>query len=328
MSDPAPWKLMLGGCGLVSCCTLTVFALFAVPFSFKSMEQGKYSVQMNWLTQTLEAPVHTDPGIKFVGLGNWLVEFPSSFQTMYFTSDRRGLQAEPDDVDKLFWPVMRGPITARSADGLEMSVSMSFQWRLTSENLVGLYEILGDDLYKDEFVRFARGAVINACSHFAADEYFRSREEITTKITETMRAAFHQPEKGLSITIEDLQLREVEVPYEYDLELAETQEQAQEYLVAAAERVQQIVAKGAEVEVAEQKVKEKVANAEAIAEQIRLQNEATIQQLFLIQKMQAEANAELLLKFANDTAPFQRLFDLMQIKALEGHDAKAMTISM
>eukprot|EP00930_Biecheleria_cincta_P069558 TRINITY_DN57287_c0_g1_i1.p1 TRINITY_DN57287_c0_g1~~TRINITY_DN57287_c0_g1_i1.p1 ORF type:complete len:362 (+),score=72.56 TRINITY_DN57287_c0_g1_i1:101-1087(+) len=328
MAELKPWQLMLMGCAALTCCSLTVFTLFAIPFSFKSMEQGKYSVKLNWLTQQLEDPVHTEPGIKFVGLGNWLVEFPSSYQTMYFVNDKRGLQAEPEDLDKLFWPVIRGPVRARSLDGLEMSVSMSFQWKLASSNLVDLYGILGDNLYKDEFVRFAKGAVIHACSFFAAEEYFSSRENITRKMMTLVSDAFKKPEKGLYIEIKGLQLREVDLPDEYDMEIAETQEQMQEFYVAEAERAQLIVSKEAEVEVAREKVKEQVANAEAIAEQIRLQNNATIKQLMLIQNMQAAANAELLQQFANDTAPFQRLFDLMQLKALEGHDASAMTISM
>jgi regulator of protease activity HflC (stomatin/prohibitin superfamily) len=292
------------------------------------MEQGKYGVKLNWMTQQLEEPVHTETGVKFVGLGNWLVEFPSSYQTMYFVNDKRGLQAEPEGIDKLFWPVIKGPIRARSADGLEMSVSMSFQWKLADSNLVGLYEILGDDLYKDEFVRFAKGAVIHACSFFAAEQYFSSRENITTKMMTIVSEAFQKPNRGLAIEIKGLQLREVDLPDEYDMEIAETQEQMQEYFVAEAERAQLIVKKEAEVSVAQERVKEQVANAEAIAEQIRLQNNAAIEQILLIQRKQADANAELLQQFVNDSQPFQRLFDLMQIKALEGHDAAAMTISM
>jgi len=328
MSEPKPWQVVLAGIAALACCTLTIFTIFAVPFSFKTMEQGKYAVKLNWMTQTLEDPVYTETGVKFVGLGNWLVEFPSSYQTMYFVNDKRGLQAEPEGIDKLFWPMIKGPIRARSADGLEMSVSMSFQWQLDSSNLVGLYEILGDDLYKDEFVRFAKGAVIHACSFFAAEEYFRSRQNITNKMMTIVAETFQKPEMGLAIQIKGLQLREVDLPDEYDMEIAETQEQMQELYVAHAEREQLIIKKEAEVSVAEERVKEQVANAEAIAEQIRLQNLATIKQLMLIQRKQAVANADLLSQFVNDSQPFDRLFDLMQIKALEGHDAAAMTISM
>ena len=36
----------------------------------------------------------------------------------------------PVPVPELFSPVVKGPIRARSADGLEMLISISFQWRL------------------------------------------------------------------------------------------------------------------------------------------------------------------------------------------------------
>jgi len=73
-----------------SCCAL-IFGIIALPFSFKSLPQVKYALQLNWHTQEISDEVVTEPGLYFVGLGNMLVEFPSTFQTMYFIGDTRGI---------------------------------------------------------------------------------------------------------------------------------------------------------------------------------------------------------------------------------------------
>merc|ERR1712061_647244 len=98
---------------------------------------------------------------------------------------------------------------ARSQDGIEMMVSLSFQWYLESDGLVPLYRILGDDWFYDEFVRFARFAIIRACHECAAEEFFVSRSIITAKMIQYITDAFNQPEHGMKVAISGLQLREV-----------------------------------------------------------------------------------------------------------------------
>merc|ERR1719482_2330660 len=106
------------------------------------------------------------------------VEFPSTFQTMYFVRDDRGVAEETEDDDHP--SIKRGPLRARSSDGLEMSVSISLQWQMDKGSLKPLYDILGggtleESLYRDEFVRFVRAAIVESCANFAADAFFTNR---------------------------------------------------------------------------------------------------------------------------------------------------------
>jgi len=317
--------------GAFLCLALTIFTIFAVPFSFKSMEQGKYSVQLQWMTQGILDEVITEPGLTYVGLGNWLIEFPSTFQSMYFVSDRQGLpeiKKDEEGKDDQFSPSIRGPIRARSADGLEMSVSFSFQWRLEPENLKDLYGILGNHLYKDEFVRFARASAIDSCAFFTADEYFTNRTRITDKMTEVIKTYFANSELGLKLEIEGLQLREVDLPDEVDDQIAATQEQMQEADVAAAQREELIIAKEREKLVSVQEVKEVLLAAEAEAERVLIENEADIERLMLLQQKEAEANLEILKQFADDPEPFQRMFEMMAMRVMTDHTVSKMTVSM
>lgn len=325
MTNPAELKVVPICCCSI-CCFLLIFTIIALPMSFKSLEQGKYALQLNWQTQKIGDEVLTEPGMYMVGLGNMLVEFPSTFQTMYFVGDSRGIAGSETDVK-------RGPIKARSMDGLEMSISISFQWQLEKRSLLPLYEILGggdleDNLYRDEFVRFARAAVIESCADWSAESFFKNRTSITAMMEEKMRSAFNDVDRGLILKIQGLQLREVDLPDAFDEEIIKTQENMQEVEVAKAERDEQRISMEREVMVTEEKVKQMVEESLGVAEKTRLMNEAVVNQMLYYQKKQAEANAEVLQKFKDDPEPYERLFEMMELRAISDHDSSKMLINM
>jgi len=303
-----------------------IFAIIALPLSFKSLEQGKFALQLNWTTQKISDEVVTSPGMYMVGLGNMLIEFPSTFQNMYFVKDSRGIAGS--DLD-----VFRGPIRARSADGLEMLVSLSFQWKLEPTALVPLYRILGggegdSNLYRDEFVRFARAAIIESCSYFEADMYFTNRTEITRRMRDIVSTEFDQPAKGLKVLIKGLQLREVDLPDAFDEEIVRTQEQMQEVEVANAEREEEKITWSRELLVAEQRVLEILEKSRGIAQKTKDLNEATVDQLLVFQTKQAQANALILEEVSKDADPVQRLFEIMEISAVRNHNSSHLMINL
>eukprot|EP00933_Yihiella_yeosuensis_P046432 TRINITY_DN41956_c0_g1_i1.p1 TRINITY_DN41956_c0_g1~~TRINITY_DN41956_c0_g1_i1.p1 ORF type:complete len:327 (+),score=60.80 TRINITY_DN41956_c0_g1_i1:56-1036(+) len=316
--------LFSAGCSLF----WLIFLVVALPLSFQTLEQGQYALTLNWASQKLGDEEMVEPGLKYVGLGNMLVEFPSTFQTMYFVSDTRGIRTLTEGEDLGTPPIVRGPIRARSLDGLEMIVSVSFQWRLAPESLKPLYSILGDQFYKDEFIRFARAAVVESCSYFTADQFFVNRALITQRLLTDLSQNFKRPEKQLMLNIIGLQLREVDLPDDFDDEIANTQEQMQEVEVAIAEREEQVVRKTKDLLVSSQVVLERYESARAEAERVRLQNEAQVEQILLYQRKQAEANAVILQMLANETSPYDKLFELMEVRMLQGHQTGKLFMSM
>lgn len=264
----------------------------------------------------------------YMGLGNMFVEYPSTFQTMYFIRDLKGISEEEDHPT-----IKRGPLRARSADGLEMLVSVSFQWQLRKNSLKPLYDILGggtmeESYYRDEFVRFARAAIVESCAKFAAEFFFKNRKTITDDMLAQMTSAFARPDIGLDITIQGLQLREVDLPNAFDEEIIRTQEQMQEVQIALAEREEQKIVKEKDLMVAEQRVKQIIQESIGQAEKTRLLNEAEVEMILLYQEKQAKSNAEILSKFVNDPQPFARLFELMEIRALSAHNTSRLMINL
>lgn len=312
---------------LVSCCCMSlIFTCIALPLSFKSMEQGKYALTLDWTTQEIGTEVIVEPGMKMVGLGNMLIEYPSTFQTMYFVSNHsaRGISGSGEEI-------IRGPIRARTLDGLEMHLSVSFQWKLEAHALIPLFTILGQDYYKDEFVRFARSALVQAAANFGAYTYFTNRTSITGSMLEIMQEAFNQPDKHLQVVINGLQLREVDLPDQFDQEIALTQEQMQEIEIADAEREEQRIAMRREMIVAEQEVLEVLEHARAQAESTLLDNNARVEQIIVLAREQALANSEILSVFASqpeEEDPYQRLFELMEIRAVSDHANNKLMVNL
>lgn len=315
-------------CSAFWCCSAFIFGVIALPLSFKSLEQGKYALELSWHTQKIGPDVVTEPGLYFVGFGNMLVEFPSTFQTMYFIHDHRGIVEDEEHPS-----IKRYPLKARSADGLEMTVSVSFQWQLNKASLKPLYDILGGgsletSLYRDEFVRFARAAIVESCANYAADSFFTNRTMITENMLGMVKKAFMRPDLGMDLTIQGLQLREVELPGDFDDEIVRTQEQMQEVQVAYAEREEQKISMQKDLMVAEERVKQIIQNSLGVAEKTRLENDAVVEQMKIFQQKQAVANAEILSKFLNDTDPYGRLFELMEIRALNAHNDSRLLINL
>jgi len=305
-----------------------IWLVISIPMSFKSLEQGKYALELNWRTQEIGKTIHTEPGMYWLGFGNMFVEFPSTFQTMYFIKDTRGVVDDEEHPS-----IKRPPLRARSSDGLEMSISVSFQWNLQSHSLKPLYDILGggnleEALYRDEFVRFARAAIVESCANYKADAFFTNRTTITLNMLEKVKVAFRQPTIGLDIGIQGLQLREVDLPGSYDDEIIKTQEEMQEVEVALAEREEQKVGMQRELMVAQERVLQVIQEASGQAEKTRLENEAIVTQILIFQEKQAAANAEILSKFVNDTDPYSRLFELMEIRAISSHNDTRLLINL
>lgn len=323
-------------CGLV--CFWAIFGIIALPLSFKSLEQGKYGLGLSWHTQKVDDEPVIEPGMYFVGLGNMLIEYPSTFQTMYFVADTRGITKDEDGEEDQTTPIKRGPLRARSADGLEMIVSVSFQWQLEAKYLKPLYDILGgttvgdvtECLYRDEFVRFARAAIVESCAKFAADSFFTNRTLITSDMLQMVRENFHKADKGMHLTIKGLQLREVDLPNAFDEEIVKTQEQMQEVEVALAEREEQEISMQRDLAVMKQTVLKMVEESRGTAGDTIRVNAATVEQVLVLEEKNAIANAKILEQLDNSTGsdPYGKLMEIMQVGAIQNHNYNNLVMSM
>lgn len=209
-----------------------------------------------------------------------------------------------------------------------MEIQVSFQWRFVPESLRPLYILTGDQAYLNQFVWIARAALVQAASHFTADLFFTNRTEITALMFERLTIAFNRREKGLYVDIKGMQLREVDLPDPFDVEIAHTQAMVQDVDIANAERNQQIIVAQRDLMLVSLTLLQNLQNAQATATKTLLLNAAVTQQLLVFQSQQASANAGVLGRFVNDSDPSTRLFEIMRVQALSDHNESKLMVNL
>lgn len=324
----------LGDVRIAPCCAcfvflcLIIFTCIAVPNSYATLQRGEYAVVLNWATQELERRVLTQSGLYAVGLGNTLVKFPATYQTMYFVADKRGIGCSEDTIRGGCEQMIEPPLSVRSKDGLLILLSMSFQWRHRPDDLDELYALAGNSAYRYLYARLSRSAVIVGASKFSAADYFTDRNTISDEITRELIAHFQRPKDGIEVDIVSVQLREVDLPDPFEWEIANTQANMQDLYLAYAERDSEIVTMQQNLVVMDQTVQQMLQDASGSAAATRISNEAFVSNFQNAQLRLANAHAEILQYFANDTMPFQCLFEVIELRGLDEHDEDKMYVNI
>jgi len=247
-----------------------------------------------------------------------------------------------DNYEEVAHEKVKPPLVSRTFDGLEIHVKVSFQWRLDPAYLKGIYKILGgaEDLLEDmerpddkpSFVetvmRLAQGTLTQTCAEYSASQFFANQTVVEERMLQALKDAFNKPDKGFIIYIQDLQLRTVDLPRQYEESIAQTQREEQDLLTAIAERDTKEVQMSTQVMLKEQQQLELLKAAEANASKIAAENSAWVEQYMLFQTKQAHAFAQILNELKDSSDPYESLFELMRQKALKDHKADALTVSM
>lgn len=308
-------------CIIFQCLFWVIFTIAGLACSFGTLQQGQYAVQVSYLTQILGDTVYTVPGIYYLGMGNILVPYPSTYQNVYFLASER-------DSSGTMWEVNRPAIQVRSRDGLNMDLSVSIQWQLQQNSLLGLYGLSKLANIKGIFMSMMRGAIVGAASRYTAYEFFTNRTQIVSDMLNDLTKVFDRAKDGLVVTVVSVELREVDLPYSFNSAISDTQAAQQDLEVAQAERDSHIIAKQREQLVAVQKVNEMVQNSQGSAQQILLNNQAVVDQQVIYAQKQAISNAEILQQFVGDADPYGKLFQVMAASALSSHSGDSLLVNM
>lgn len=318
------------------CCGVVLLIIILGFMSFKSLEQGQIGLKFDYMTQNIVGDPITETGLKMVGPLNDLIVYPSVLQLLYFDNYDAYSPGKNE--------ILRPPVVSRTTDGLVVNVKVSFSWRLDKQHVKGLYELLGSaeellDGENDEerpedkpsfvegIVRFARGSLTTVCSEYTAAQFFANQTMVQNRMLEELTDTFNQPEKGLVININKVQLRSVDLPDLYENAIQQTQQEEQDFLTASAERsVRKTQMSTAEMQ-ATQRVLELKIDAEANAQEVLARNEAWVEQYLVYQFKQADAYGRILREMKDAADPFGVLFELMRQKAMKTHDTDKLTMS-
>ena len=138
---------MAGGDGTFLCgacvCFVLIPSVILIVLSFATLQPVEYGLNFNAITMSLENATYSQAGLYFLGFGHWFIRYPRTIQTIEFmaTGENQLLHT-------------------RTADGLPLTLGLSFQYRYMPEHLNKLYLT-----YKNEhhavYVNTATAAIAN-----------------------------------------------------------------------------------------------------------------------------------------------------------------------
>jgi len=98
---------------LISFCFIafTVGTILII-LSFSILDIKEYGLDYSWISKSVDRIVY-DNGLHFLGIGHKFIRFPRTLQTIEFSRERYANS---------------GPIHSRTADGLEVTIEISFQY--------------------------------------------------------------------------------------------------------------------------------------------------------------------------------------------------------
>jgi len=282
---------------------------------FKSVEITEYGLSSNMVTRKVQRTPYQS-GRYFVGPWCHFIKFPAVVKTIQFSDSR--LQ---DDLgsDEQGDPKLR----SRTADGLDVTIELSFQYQLHEDKIYDLYTTFGAGRdFHDLFVRVAIDRLTEIATGYTANEFFVDRTRIGREMEKFLKEDF---EARLYSTIFSFQLRSVGLPEEFEKAIQQTEVKKQDTQVAEAEQVSNKVGLETELMKANRRVKVKANIAEGFAESVMLENKADIEQFTATQE-KAAASYKGVLKELDGKE--EELLAYVQSRVLRDHISEKVTLGL
>eukprot|EP00708_Paratrimastix_pyriformis_P003888 GAFH01002694.1.p1 GENE.GAFH01002694.1~~GAFH01002694.1.p1 ORF type:complete len:322 (-),score=94.68 GAFH01002694.1:95-1060(-) len=296
----ACWKviiyLVIGVAALITMIVLIVC-------SFQWVEVGFYGLDANYIVQIVDDKNTYDEGRYFLGLGHGFIQYPKTVQTLDFSQNTSGTA-----------------ITARTKDGLALTLGITLQYELIRNSLPALYRMLDHD-YVEVLKNVARDQARDVASHWRAVEFFHNRSSIEYDLRVSMAEAF----LDFYARCTDVQMKSIDLPDAFETSIEQTEVARQDiekavFELSSAQVLAQTRIMYAQVD---QTVQITAANASAQAKIV--QAKASAQGLNLTTTATADAAATLAALSGFTPSDLVRY---MYIQALAAHSSSALTIGL
>jgi regulator of protease activity HflC (stomatin/prohibitin superfamily) len=289
-------KKILGGifaCAIIIASAVVVYFILA----FDSVGYNQLALNQNMLTQEIEDKVY-EKGFFHIGPINQFIKFPKTVQPIEFYESY--------------------PLNSRTKDGLLIHIQLSFQYKLRKAELIELYGTFALD-YENYFISQSRTTLRDVASFYNAIEFFNNR----TFIGDVMFQYLIQDIDVMYADVVYFQLREIDLPDEFEEALKQVQIAQQQYQIALYEQEAAIIRAQTQIIEAQAAANITVVLAEADAEAYLINMEAQAEALNIT------LTAERLAYYAmgqqlNLTS--SELLALLWIMAVQEHDDSLLII--
>lgn len=239
--------------GLIIClCSLTVVFVLS---SFAQVHTLQSCLDYNHLTQTVgKQPLRN--GLVFLG-APWhsLITYPGTLQNIVFsTADT------PHDE-----------LHARTSDGLQVVLEVTFQYEVIRNELHELFEDFGEDGYEAVYFDVASHLITQGATSYSAYEFFNSKESIASALQVSLNDHFSE---YLHAYVVSVQIQSCHLPDEFNQAILDTMTQRQNITNTAKFLDQQKVTLETNILVAHKQANATIAIARGQAAQLYLQAEA------------------------------------------------------
>merc|ERR1719316_452072 len=261
----------------ITAITAFLFALFIIFGGIQSVEITEYGLKSNMITRKVDKEPYMS-GRYWIGPWCHFIKFPAVVKTIQFSDSR--LQSDLG-FDEQGDPMLR----SRTADGLDVTIELSFQYQLFQDKVYDLYTTMGAGKdFHDLFVRVSIDRLTEIATEYTANEFFVDRTKIGKAMEKLLKEDFEQ---RLYATIFSFQLRAVGLPNEFEEAIQKTEVKKQDVHVAEAEQQAIKVALETELMKAQRRTKVKANKAEGFAQSVMLENAADIEQFTATQEKAA-----------------------------------------
>ena len=273
--------------------------------AFKQIRYNEYGLNQDTVTQQIENKVY-EKGLHHIGLFHHFIKFPKTVQKIEFFNT---LGAPGDTL---------GPLNSRTQDGLLIHIQLAFHYKLRKNDILSLYGTFGIE-YEDRFIGQARTTLRDVTSFYSAIEFFNNR----TVIGDDMMVYLAEELDSMYVDVVFFQMREIDLPDEFEEALKQVQIAQQQYQIALYEQEAAVV-----------RAQTAIIEAQAQANITLLSAEASAEAYIVTMEAQAEAlnitlTTERLAYYAmgqqlNLTS--SELLALLWVMAVQEHDSSLLII--
>ncbi|CAD8196714.1 unnamed protein product [Paramecium octaurelia] len=196
------------------------FLLIILIIGWDVVEITNWGLKCNSISKQCDKQIYA-PGRYLVGPFNSFFNFPGSRQSIEFSDDKRA-QSQP--------------LKTRTAEGLTLSLHVSFQYQLIKNEIAQLYAMGGLN-YEATFIRMARDTILQAAGRFEAPRYWTNRRNIT----EVMQKQLEEELKKAHANCVSLQILDIELPDQYEDSIVQTQIEVQKKTMKQFEQKAQMI---------------------------------------------------------------------------------------
>lgn len=192
----------------LGCCCITVLVGICIILTgFASLSPTQVALKYNWLFQTVDSKVMTQPGFQYIAPFNVMLKYPKTIRTMNYDA--------------------YSPIHGRTSDGLPLTLTLGYQFRLDPEGVYHLYHTYeqksGDYLKIFRFI--STHIITDTANKFSAYQFFSSKQQIAQTMEKALDKYFQE---HLHARVMSLQINEDRLPESFTQRILETAAKKQE----------------------------------------------------------------------------------------------------